>query len=455
MSKSKDSLIIKKEEIVNLEITDINHRGEGVGKVNSFTLFVPHVLPGENVTAIVTTLHKSFGEAKPVSIIKTSPFREKSLCPYFPRCGGCRLQHLSYNAQLNWKQKMISEVLRRIAGIDIPVEPVAGMQNPWRFRNKAQIHFSLEKGKVIAGFYEHGSRNIIDIKQCIVQHLANEQTINIIRRGLQAFIDRAENSAETKLPVTGATVRTSFKKGSCVIAFHAAPGRTYINKLKELAAQITADSDGLVKGITLLHKGKRKSGETALSGETVLEEEIPPFRYRISPLSFFQVNPGQAGILYEKGASLSGEPRTAYDLYCGTGNFSLYLSQKAKHVIGIDVADEAIKDARANAALNNVINTTFINSPAEKIKDILLEGAHPKTVYLNPPRGGASPALLNSVVAAKPERIVYISCNPATLARDLALLAKESYRVKEVQPVDMFPHTTHVECVVLITKVEK
>jgi len=450
MSNSNNSLTIKKDEIVNLEITDLNHRGEGVGKVKNFTLFVPHALPGEKVTAKVTALHKNYGEAKLDSVIKDSSFREEPLCPYFPRCGGCRLQHLKYSEQLCWKQAMVSETLRRMAGIEIPVEAVKGMKNPWRFRNKAQIHFGLEKGKVIAGFYEYGSRNIIDIKQCIVQHPANEQIINIIRRGLQTYIDRIGNSAEHELPVTGATIRTSFKRGSCVIAFHAAPGRTYINKLKELAAQITADSGSLVKGIILLHKGKKKSGTTVLSGETVLEEEIAPFRYRISPLSFSQVNPSQAGILYEEGASLSGEPRTAYDLYCGTGNFSLYLNQKADHVIGIDVADEAIKDARENAALNNVKNTTFINTPAEKIKDILFKGAHPKTVYLNPPRGGASPALLTSVTAAKPESIAYISCNPATLARDLNLLVKGGYGIKQVRPVDMFPHTTHVETVCLL-----
>ncbi|MBW6463962.1 MAG: 23S rRNA (uracil(1939)-C(5))-methyltransferase RlmD [Firmicutes bacterium] len=453
MTGNDDASTIKKDQTVNLKITDLNHRGEGVGRVNSFTFFVPHVLPGEYVTAIVTSLHNNFGEAKPEAVTKTSPFREKPLCPYFPRCGGCRLQHLNYKAQLNWKHKMISEVLRRIAGIEIPVEPVIGMQNPWRFRNKAQIHFGLEKDKVIAGFYEYGSRNIIDIKQCVVQHPANEQAINIIRRELQAYIDRTENSAERKLPVTGATIRTSFIRGSCVIAFQAAPGRTYINKLKELALKITANSGGIVQGITLLHTGRKKSGETVLSGATVLEEEIFPFQYRISPLSFFQVNPSQAGILYNTGALLSGEPRTAYDLYCGTGNFSLYLSQKSEHVIGIDVSDQAINDARENAALNSIKNTTFINTPAEKIKDILFKGVNPKIVYLNPPRRGASPALLTSVAAANPERIVYISCNPATLARDLALLVKDGYGVKQIQPVDMFPHTTHVETVCLLQNV--
>lgn len=442
-------------QIINLEVNDLNHRGEGVGKANGFTHFIPGALPGENVTIKVMTAHKTYAEAAIVSINKISADRITPSCPYFEFCGGCQLQHLSYDKQLLWKQKLIFETLRRIAGIRTPVEATLGMENPWHYRNKAQIHIGIEKNSVVAGFFEYGSRRIINIEHCPVQHPLNEKMINVIRRAIRGYLDSSGDTVKTGIPVTGATIRTSFSSGKCIIAFNAAPGRTYINKYKKLAALVMAESENETKGIVLLHSGKNKQAVTLLHGEPNLEEEIPPYRYRISPFSFFQVNPLQAKILYENAASLSTKTQTAFDLYCGTGNFSLYLSKTAEEVTGVDSSGAAIEDARINTRINNIANIKFIKARAEEIPGMLLKGKKPMTVFLNPPRKGCSEKILEAVSAVKPERIVYISCNPATLARDLALLQGDGYIVHMVQPVDMFPHTSHVETVVLMSRVGK
>jgi 23S rRNA (uracil1939-C5)-methyltransferase len=437
---------------VNLDITDLNHSGAGVGKAKGFTFFIAEALPGEEVSAEITTLHRNYGEATIVSLNRASEQRVKPLCPYYSRCGGCSLQHLSPGGQLAWKQNMVAETLRRLAGVTRSVHPVIGMEKPWRYRNKAQIHIGLENNRVVAGYYGKSSKQIVDVEQCPVQHPVNEALINILRHALQSYCDSENHENKASLPVTGAVVRTSFATGKAVIALNASPGRTYINKMKNLAAMINAEAGDCLSGIVLLHRSKMKTGTTILSGQPNLVEEIEPFRYQISPLSFFQVNPVQAKALYEKAASLCGEPKTVFDLYCGTGNLSLYLSNKAEKVIGVDAEDAAIEDARANADLNGVKNCSFISARVEDKPDLLINRAGPVAVYLNPPRGGCSPRLIDTVAAAKPERIVYVSCNPATLARDLKLLQKSGYQVEVIQPVDMFPHTAHVETVTLLIR---
>ncbi len=437
---------------LRLVITDLNHRGEGVGKVNNFTLFVDGALPGETVRATISTNRGRFANAKQDEIVNSVPDRVDSHCPYFPVCGGCRLQHFSYSGQLSWKRNMIAQTLQRIANIEAPVETVLGMANPWRYRNKARIHFEPLEGKILAGFYSYGSRKIVDIRQCPVQHPANEQVINAIRKTLQTYVKRYGNNGKSVLPVTGAVIRASYATGKCVVAFEAGAGRTYINKNKDLAEMLLRETEDIISGVVLLHTSKKKQGLTLLAGKPELEETIGSLRYRVSPLSFFQVNPQQTEILYTIAAKLAGKSKTAYDLYCGTGTFSLYLSAKAELVVASDSAKEAITDAEENARLNRIDNVSFYNRSAESVDNLLQEGKRPIAVYLNPPRSGCSAAVIKSVVKADPEQIIYISCNPATLARDIKPLADKGYRVQFVQPVDMFPHTTHVEAIILMTR---
>jgi 23S rRNA (uracil1939-C5)-methyltransferase len=454
MSANSNNAPCEKGQTYAMKITDLNHQGDGVGKIEGFTLFVPLALPGEDVQVEVTALHKNYGEAQIKIIEKPSADRVEPLCPYFGVCGGCQLQHFAYDKQLSWKQNMVTETLRRIAGIEAPVLPIIAMDNPWHYRNKAQIHIANIKGRVVTGFYEQGSHNIIDLKQCPVQHPVNEEMIIILRRALQKYSEQSGETTVSGVPIISAVIRASFESGQCIIALNASPGRTYINRSKQLASLIALEAGSKVAGIVLLHPGK-KAGITVLAGQSNLEEIVDPFRYQVSPHSFFQVNPQQAKKLYECAASFSGNPLTAYDLYCGTGNFSLYLSRVAKKVIGVDSEKSAIEDATVNAALNKISNISFVNARAEAISALLQKGEHPVTIFLNPPRKGCSPALIADVIKAKPERIVYISCNPATLARDLGLLQKAEFTTQKVQPLDMFPHTSHVETVVLMSRVDK
>lgn len=438
-------------EISELEITDLNHRGEGVGKKNGFTIFVPGALPCEKVEIKITAVHRNYAEATLLSLISTAEQRISPPCPYFKHCGGCQLQHLDYKKQLAWKREMVTETLHRIAAIEVPVLPIIGMDEPWRFRNKAQIHLGFDSGRVIAGFFEEKSHRIIDIEDCLVQHPLIAQMINHIRTSGQKFIDMKSGKNRNPLPVTGAVIRSSFSTNRCLVTL---PGKVNSSpgSLEKLANLISGEAGHLLSGVTLLQPGNKGLNikHHSLFGQAFLEEEITPYRYRISPKSFFQVNPRQAAVLYKEAAKLAGSPRTAYDLYCGTGNFALYLSRKAGTVLGIDSESSAIDDAKANAILNNIDNVKFINGRAEEISGLLLKGEHPITLYLNPPRGGCSPDLLESAAAAKPERIIYISCNPSTLARDLKQLLQKQFKIRQVQPIDMFPHTSHVETITLI-----
>lgn len=435
---------------LNLEITDLNHRGEGVGKAAGFTFFVPGALPGEKVGAEVTVVRNNYAEAALIFIERASEFRVVPPCPFYQRCGGCQLQHLSYEKQLSWKQNMVFETLRRVAGIEIPVLPIFGMENPWNYRNKARVHFTLTGTLFNAGFFEQLSHRVIDIDNCPVQHPLNIEMLNVIRRAAQKLYESKTLSRSGKMLLTGASIRTSFTSACCLVSLMAPPGRVDMDSYKKLLNLINTEATTAPAGVVLLQESKKGPRCIPLSGQVHIEEKIGPYRYRISPQSFFQVNPLQAGVLYEQAASLSGRPHTAYDLYCGTGNFALYLSKTAEQVIGVDSSAAAIKDAEANASLNNVANINFINARTENIPALLQKGRHPKTIFLNPPRSGCSPTLLNTVASAKPVRIVYISCNPATLARDLGLLQQKGYRVQKIQPVDMFPHTSHVETITLL-----
>ena len=445
-------------EVCDFKIIDLNHRGEGVGRISGFTVFVPGALPGETVRVKIIRNKKKYAEASLNELVNPSPERIPPPCPYFEICGGCQLQHLQYREQLAWKQKMISETLNRIAGLSANVLPAIGMTEPWHYRNKTRVHFAYAEGEVLAGFYKPQTNELIDIDQCPVQHPLTVRAINGLRSAVQRYMDNIKDRKESWLPISEATIRTSFANSECLVSLFANPGQDGKGNRQDikpehyekLAQIINEESGNVITDLVLLQHGKKDTTSRTLSGEAHITEEIKPYLYRISPQSFFQVNTYQAEVLYKKAVSLAGNPRTAYDLYCGTGNFSLYLSLVAGQVVGIDSAKTAIEDARENAALNSIDNVEFVVEKAENIRPDLFKGEKPLTVFLNPPRRGCAASLLETVAEAAPERIVYISCNPATLARDLKQLSNHDYKVKVVQPVDMFPQTSHVESVCLL-----
>lgn len=445
-------------EIHDVSIKDLNHRGDGVGRISDFAIFVPGALPEESVRVKIDRNRKNYAEASLLELLKSSSHRITPPCPYFKSCGGCQLQHLQYKQQLAWKQKMVGETLNRIAGLNVKVLPTSGMTEPWRYRNKTRVHFAHVKGKVLAGFYKPQTNQLIDIDQCLIQHSHSVRVIKGLRRALQRYMDNTKERENNWLPVNEATIRTSFASSECLVSLSASPGQ--IGKADEqdikpenyeiLTKIIDEETGMIINGIILLKSGKKGAKSETLMGKTHITEKIKPYCYQISPQSFFQVNTYQAEVLYKKAVSLAGTPGTAYDLYCGTGNFSLYLSSIAEQVVGIDSSKAAIEDARNNAILNRVGNAEFIVKKVENIGQDNFKGKNPLTLFLNPPRRGCAGSLLETVAETAPEKIVYISCNPATLARDLKRLSKYGYMTKEVQPVDMFPQTSHVETVCLI-----
>lgn len=439
---------------VALTVTDLSSSGYGVGKAEGFTIFTDGALPGEDISAEVNLLKTGYAEAALLTINRAAGDRVEPACPHFPLCGGCRLQHLAYSGQLAWKEKMVAGTLQRIATIEADVKPIIGMADPWRFRNKAQLHIGYRDGAVLTGFYHYRSNEIINIGRCPVQHPANEKLVGIIRHALGKFFSGGNKSRFRAAMPAGAMTRTSFASGKCSVVLVPPPGKVDMPLYRELTGIIRSDAGSILGGVALLHRKKGALISTALAGNPELVENVAGFRFRISPLSFFQANPRQAALLFAAAVSCAAKPATAVDLYCGTGSLTIFLSKEAKKVIGVDSEKAAIDDAHTNAALNNAANVSFINAKAEDCGPQLLEAEKPLTVFLNPPRRGCSEKLLAAVSSARPDRIVYLSCNPATLARDLAILVKKCYRVLTVQPIDMFPHTTHVETVASISRVD-
>ncbi len=458
MARSKKQPLTPGEKCT-VEIIDLNHRGEGVGKKEGFTLFVPRALPGESALVMIKNVRKNYAEAELINVTGASENRVEPPCPHFPTCGGCQLLHLAYEAEPAWKRKRVKETLRRIAGITPEIKPVVGMKNPRHYRNKADLHLEITGSTVKAGFYEAYSHRVVNINSCLVQHPSNNILLKAVREAARDYMSYFNNKpGNEELPFCRATLRSSFATGESLLVL-TGPGINQSkklpdqnNRLHKLADMISTHAGTLLKGIVFMSEERENSGQTVLAGRDYLEEIVGPFTFRVSPRSFFQVNTAQAETLYDEALSLSGSPRTAFDLYCGTGNFALFLAQKAERVIGIDSDSSAIEDAKENARLNKTGNTNFVTGRAEKSPELLRQGSRPKTIFLNPPRTGCSPDLLEAISQAAPERVVYISCNPATLARDLKILARQGYRAGEVRLVDMFPHTSHVESVVSLSR---
>lgn len=408
--------MLSKNEVFKLKITDITNDGDGVGKTDSFVWFVKDAIPGDEIEASVMKLKKNYGYAKLVSILTPSPNRVAPKCPKAKSCGGCTLQCMSYQAQLDFKQAKVRNNLERIGGFsNLEIKPTIGMNNPWRYRNKAIVPVGKDKsGKVIAGFYASHSHDIIECEDCFLQP---EEFKTIIRSCLSG-----------PMPMSHILLRKGFRT----------------NQLMAYAVE-NFDNNAVLSG-KLTH----------IFGEQTITDYIGDLKFNISPRSFFQVNPIQVEALYNAVldfAKLSGD-ETVWDLYCGIGTISLALAQHSKQVYGVEVVEDAIRDAKENARINGIQNARFFVGKAE---DVLLQDIldPPDVIVVDPPRKGCDTVCLSTMVAMHPQRIVYVSCDSATLARDLKILCSEEYAIEKVQPVDMFPQTTHVECVVLMSRVEK
>ncbi|WYP27532.1 23S rRNA (uracil(1939)-C(5))-methyltransferase RlmD [Alkalihalobacillus sp. FSL W8-0930] len=451
---SKITPPVQKNQTLDVTITDLSHQGAGVAKHEGYTLFIPKALPGETCEVKVTKTSKGYGFARLMQIHTPSPDRADAPCPIYDQCGGCQLQHMSYAGQLRYKQKQVQDALERLGGItDVPVLPTLGMDEPWRYRNKSQVPVGERDGEVIAGFYQERSHRIVDMEECIIQNKHNDEIVQKVKELANQYGIRGYDEDKHRGTLRHVVVRYGRQSGELMVVFvtrdEALPNKK--NLIEEIRSAFPS-----VKSIVQNINPKRTNvifGDKTkvLWGEEYIYDSIGDIKFAISARSFYQVNPEQTKVLYDKTleyANLTGS-EAVIDAYCGIGTISLFLAQQAKHVYGVEIVPEAISDAKRNAELNGFTNTDFAVGEAENVIPWwAAQGIRPDVMVVDPPRKGCDEKLLNTMLQMKPERIVYVSCNPATLARDLKVLGEGGYKTKQVQPVDMFPQSTHVECVV-------
>lgn len=450
-------MMLKKNGIYTVTIEDIGHKGEGIGKVKGIPLFIQGGLPGDELKVEVTKLKKNYGFAKLLEIQKPSEKRVISRCPLAEVCGGCQIMSMDYSEQLNIKTQRVKETLKRIGKIESTVHGTLGMEEPYHYRNKAQFPIGMDGNTPIMGFFKTGTHEIVNTEHCYIQHPVNDVLTKIVKEYIAKHGLTVYNEKSRKGLLRHMVSRISYETGDVMVIF-VINGKDLpykeelIERLKKKVKNLkTVVQNMNTKNTNVIFGDKT----TTLYGEGYIMDRINELSFYISPRSFFQVNPMQTKVLYEKAleyADLTGE-ETVFDLYCGIGSISLFLAQKAKKVYGIEIVPEAIEDAKKNAELNNLTNTEFILGAAEEeVPKLYEKGITADVVVVDPPRKGCEEKVLETMVKMDPRRIVYVSCNPSTLARDLAYLEENGYETREVQPVDLFPHSAHVECVALMYK---
>ncbi len=452
----------KNQEIV-LTIEDFTKEGEGLGKVQGFPFFVKDTVIGDKITAAVTKLKKNYGYARLTSILEASPDRVQPPCPVARQCGGCRIQQLSYEKQKEFKWKQVAGCLKRIGGfeeIEEKMEPILAMEKPWHYRNKAQFPIGHDKeGRPVAGFYAGRTHTIIPNTNCLIQDQCNERILETILAYMEKYGISSYDEKTHRGLIRHVLTRKGFTTGQimvCLVVNGQAEGLKGLSDLVEGLRKIQGMTSIIVN--TNTEKTNRILGPACRTiwGEDYIEDYIGEIRYRIGPLSFYQVNPVQTRVLYTKAldyADLRGD-ETVWDMYCGIGTISLFLAGKAKQVYGVEIVKEAIDDARINAAINGIDNVEFFVGKAEEIVPAHRErtGINADVVVVDPPRKGCDEKLLDTIGLMNPEKIVYVSCDPATLARDCRVLAGKGYEIRKVAVVDQFAHSVHVESVVKLTR---
>ena len=457
----KKELPVKKNEYYEMKIDSLGHEGEGVGRVNNFTVFVPYALPGDIIKAKIIKVKSSYAYGKLIEIIEPSAYRINPMCSVFYKCGGCQLQHIDYSQQLRLNRQLVIDNLIRIGGLnEIKVNKTIGMKNPMEYRNKVQLPVGQDKeGSINIGFYASRTHDIVEADTCYIHPRLNDDIINIFKQWMIENKVSAYDEKTGKGLIRHIFTRIGFKTGEVMVVI-VANGRKMPYKEKLINALIKSNK----KIVSIMQNINTRRDNVILGEENILlwgEESITDFigniKFNISPASFYQVNPIQTEVLYNKVAEyaqLNGN-ETVFDLYCGIGTISLFLASKVKKVVGVEIVPEAIADAETNARINNIQNTEFYTGAAEEVIPKLYEkGYRADVIVVDPPRKGCDESLLKTLVDMQVNRIVYVSCNPSTLARDLKYL-KDKYKVQEVQPIDMFPYTSHVECVALMSRVEK
>lgn len=426
----------------------------GIAHLEGMTLFVEDALPGETVTARAQRVEKTHAFLKTLRVLSPSPHRADPPCPYYEKCGGCVCQHMTYEASLAMKRERVRDALSRIGGLQVDVRPVIGMDDPWRYRNKTALPVGGEKGAPRIGFFAPRSHRIIDVDRCLISMRESDETAAVLRQWMEKF--QVEPYREDTRTGLVRHIMSRVSRAGQVMAVVVAAGP--LPHERELTAMLRARVPGLVS----LYLNINKRGDNVilgqesrlLFGEERLRDTLCGLTYALSPQSFFQINPVQTEKLYQTAldfAGLTGD-ETVCDLYCGAGTISLLLARRAKRVIGVEIVPQAIRDAEENARANSVTNAEFYAAPSEELLPKLVsQGLRPDVIVLDPPRKGCEESVLSAIAQAAPRRVVYVSCDPATLARDAKILSSHGYQADACQPVDMFCWTGHVETVCLLT----
>lgn len=451
----------RKNDLVTLEIEDCGIDGEGIGKADGFTVFVKDAVIGDTVTAKIIKTKKNYGYGRLMEVLKPSPYRVEPKCEFARQCGGCQLQALSYDQQLVFKTNKVKGHLERIGGFtDIPMEPIIGMDELFHYRNKAQFPVGRNKEeKIVTGFYAGRTHNIIENRDCALGVAENKEVLDRVIAHMEKYGIEPYNEATGKGLVRHVLIRYGYFTKEVMVCL-------ILNGNKLPKEEQLVKSLCEIPGMTSITINVNKKRSNVILGEEIcllwgqeyITDRIGDISYQISPLSFYQVNPMQTQKLYAKAleyADLHGQ-ETVWDLYCGIGTISLFLAQKAKFVRGVEIVPAAIENAKENAKLNGLENTEFFVGKAEEVlpREYKKNGVYADVIVVDPPRKGCDETLLETMVEMNPERIVYVSCDSATLARDLKYLCERGYELRKVCPVDQFGMTVHVETVVLLSKGE-
>lgn len=443
---------------ISLPVKRLGINGEGIGYYQRQVVFINGALPGEEVQAEITEISSKHAVGHLIRIEKPSPHRQTEKCSLSARCGGCQLLHMSYRAQLVAKKELVIEAFQRYCGIKKPpVRNTAGMEEPWQYRNKAQFQVGREKGKIVAGLYSLSSRQLVNLSGCLVQSPEINKVVKTTTKILDELGIEPYNERKKTGVVRTLVVRHGFETGemqlTLVTGSKALPkSELLVKRLCRELPELTGISQNINPGRAQLVFGR----ETVhLWGAEKIRERLGKLEFLLSPRAFFQLNPRQTVKLYEYGAEAAGltGKEKVVDAYCGVGTIGLWLASKAKEVRGIEEIPEAVKDAAENAKRMGIKNAGFYTGRAETLlPQWVKEGYKPDVIVVDPPRTGLDKSLMDVVISVRAKRLVYVSCNPATLAKDCSYLLEKGYKLEWVQPVDMFPHTAHVECVCLLEK---
>ena len=461
---------MNKNDIVTVEITDIGVSGEGIGHVDGYTLFIKDAVIGDVVEAKVMKAKKNYGYARLMKVITPSEYRVEPKCAFARRCGGCQIQEMSYDRQLVFKDQKIRGNLERIGGftkeqIEAVMQPVVGMEHPFSYRNKAQFPFGTDKeGNPITGFYAGRTHDIIANTDCALGVDQNREILEIILQYMRENKIKSYDEKTGKGLIRHALIRYGFKTKEIMVCL-------VVNGKKLPKAERLIEKLIQIEGMTSITISPNTRRDNVIMGDSYeilwgqgyITDYIGNVKYQISPLSFYQVNPVQTEKLYGLAleyADLKGD-ETVWDLYCGIGTISLFLAQKAKQVYGVEIVPQAIDDAKENAKINAIDNAEFFVGKAEEVlpeyyaeyeREHNGETAHADVIVVDPPRKGCDETLLETIVKMQPEKVVYVSCDSATLARDLKYLCANGYEIRMCRGVDQFPQSVHVETVVLLSQ---